>query len=359
MPTQDDKTIKITLDDLKNLPATPDTSAAIPATAPGSIQAGAAKTYGNVSSESTDVPISSQAGNNILLQAWFYLGAAGLVGALAGWAICEPAFIDGAGRRWGNYLMLMAIVTMMCVGFGVAESIVEQSVKKGVLRTALALPLGMIFGIMFDFTANVVYNVGLSFAAAVGVRDFHNPVAWIARALAWVVFGIAGGLVYGIIGQSAKKAQYGILGGMLGAGLGGLLFDPISFVHFGFHGAALSRMVGFGLFGMATGASMGVIESALKDRWLHVSSGPLAGKQFILYKPATTIGSSQSCDIYLFKDPNILPQHALIESRGSRLQIRANGLSYVSGQPVQTRVLQDGDLIQIGRYGFRYKERQK
>ena len=41
------------------------------------------------------------------------------------------------------------------------------------------------------------------------------------------------------------------------------------------------------------------------------------------------------------------------------MQIRANGPVYVSGQPIHMRVLQDEDLVQIGRYAFRYKEKQK
>jgi ubiquitin-protein ligase len=36
---------------------------------------------------------------------------------------------------------------------------------------------------------------------------------------------------------------------------------------------------------------MGLVGSALKDRWLYVTSGPLAGKQFILYKPQTIMGA--------------------------------------------------------------------
>jgi hypothetical protein len=354
-PRDDQQGIKITLDDLKSV-STPGEVAEKTAQA---IAPAAAKSYGNIAEAVEESVSSPQAQPNILLQAWFYLGAAGLVGALLAWGICEPAFIDGDGRRWGNTWILPGIVTMLCVGFGLAESIVERSAKKAAYRTALALPLGIVFGFVVDYFANVVYNVGLGIAGSLGVRSYHNPTVWIARGLGWVAFGIAGGLVYGIIGKSAKKAQYGILGGMLGAGLGGIIFDPISFLSFGFHGAALSRMVGFSLFGMATGASMGIVESTLKDKWLYVSSGPLAGKQFILYKQATTIGSSQQCDVYLFKDSNILSEHAVIEGRGSHLQIRANGLVYVSGQPVQTRVLQDGDFIQIGRYGFRYKEKQK
>ena len=72
------------------------------------------------------------------------------------------------------------------------------------------------------------------------------------------------------------------------------------------------------LLGLATGVAIGIVESALKDRWLYVASGPLAGKQFILYKPLTTIGSSQSCDIYLFKDTSILPQHGSLRCAAHR-----------------------------------------
>jgi pSer/pThr/pTyr-binding forkhead associated (FHA) protein len=101
------------------------------------------------------------------------------------------------------------------------------------------------------------------------------------------------------------------------------------------------------------------VESALKDRWFYVTAGPLAGKQFILYKSETRIGSRQECDIYLFKDPNILPLHAQIQITGARVQLRATGPVHCAGQSVSTRVLQDGDLLQIGRYSFRYKEKHR
>ena len=90
-----------------------------------------------------------------------------------------------------------------------------------------------------------------------------------------------------------------------------------------------------------------------------VTSGPLAGKQFILYKPLTTIGSSQKCDIYLFKDTSILPQHGTIELRGAQTFLRSDGPIFVSGAPARNRALQSGDLLQIGRYAFHFRERQR
>ena len=73
----------------------------------------------------------------------------------------------------------------------------------------------------------------------------------------------------------------------------------------------------------------------------------------------TTIGSSQSSDIYLFKDTSILPQHGVIELRGAQTFIRADAPVFVSGAPARYRALQSGDLIQIGRYAFHFRERQR
>jgi hypothetical protein len=260
-------------------------------------------------------------------------------------------------RRWGNVLIIPLIVTLMCVGFAVAESIVERSTKKALIRGGLALPLGMTLGFIFSGLANMFYSIGLSICFQAGVQSFHNPAAWIVRGIAWMVLGAAGGIVYGILGQSMKKTGYGALGGAIGAAAGGTIFDPISFVT---HQGATSRAVGFGLLGMATGIAIGLVESALKDRWLYVTAGPLAGKQFILYKPQTVVGSSQGCDIYLFKDPEILPQHATFDLKGSKVHLVANGAVYIAGQPVRgTRVLDNGTVIQFGRYAFRYQERQR
>ncbi len=317
-----------------------------------------AKSYGNINT-TPDVPALDQQKGSILLQGWFYLGLAGLLGTLAGWAITEPGFVDGPdhGRHWGDILMVPVLVTLMCVGFAVAESIVERSPKKALIRGGLALPLGMVLGFFISNLANVFYTIGLAICRGAGVQTVHNPAVWIVRGLAWMVLGAAGGVIYGIIGQSMKKTGYGALGGAIGAVAGGTIFDPISFAT---HGGAASRAIGFGLFGMATGIAIGLVESALKDRWLYVTAGPLAGKQFILYKPRTSVGSSQSCDIYLFKDPDILPLHAALEMKGSKIHLVPSGTVYISGQPLRgTRVLESGTILQLGRYAFRYQEKQR
>jgi hypothetical protein len=353
MPNPDEKDpIKVTLEDLASV--TIPSSSALPAALPSI----GTKSYGTINETAEQfVPVTEERGS-LWLQGWFYLGVAGMLGALCGWAISEPGFVDGpaSAHGWGNIFIVPILLMLMCLGFGVAESMVERSLKKAVLRGVLALPLGLVFGFVFYAMANVIYSLALRVCYEAGAQTIRNPATWVARGIAWMVFGAAGGVVYGIVGQSAKKGYYGVIGGMIGAGLGGFIFDPIALLT---HGAALSRSVGFGLVGLATGVGMGLVESALKDRWLYVVSGPLAGKQFILYKSETSIGSRQESDIYLFKDPNILPQHAVIQVAGARVQLRADGPVQWAGQAIRSRVLQDGDVIQIGRYAFRYKEKHR
>jgi hypothetical protein len=343
--------LKITSADLANV--------VVPEILPHSVpipESGSSKSYGTVTDGADKAPVIAEQRGSFLLQGWFYLGAAGLLGALVGWGLCERGFTDGQAHRWGNFWMIPAIITFMCIGFGIAESLAERSLPKAFLRGALAIPLGVLLGFISEFSADIVYSIGLGLCAAAGVQSYRNPAVWIARGIAWAVFGAAGGFVYGIVGQSAKKAKYGILGGLIGACIGGMVFDPIAMAT---KGGSLSRAVGFALVGIATGVAMGLVESALKDRWVYVTAGPLAGKQFILYKALTTVGSQQQSDIYLFKDPNILAQHAVIAVSGSRVELRALGTTYIAGSPVQKRILQDGDLLQIGRYAFRYKERHR
>jgi hypothetical protein len=342
--------LKITLEDIASVSV--QEAATLPIAAPD----GKPKVYGSINAEPTSAPVLAEQKGSVLLQGWCYLGIAGLLGAFFAWGICEPGFQDGGGSRWGNVVLVPGVVTLMCVFLSIAESIVERSVKRALMRGGLSLLLGTVFGFLFYGIAGLVFQIGLGIVGALGILTERNPAFWVTRGLAWAVFGIAGGIVYGLVGKSMKKGQYGVIGGLIGAGLGGSIFDPIAFAT---GGGAPSRAVGFALFGMATGIAIGIVESAFKERWLYVASGPLAGKQFILYKQLTIIGSKQECDIYLFKDNSIAPEHAGLEMRGSHVQLNALGEVYVSGQPVRSRILQSGDLIQIGRYAFRYQERQK
>ena len=358
--TDDRPVLKITLEDLAKveLPAQAPAAAAAPAMA-------GAKQYGNIAAEVEGPAAAAEEKTPIYLQGWFYLGAAGLLGALAGWAIGEPFFIDGPDRTLGDLLRSLMIIPLvlifMCFGFSIAESIVERSLRKAMQRAALSFPLGMVFSVLLMIAGGLVYRIGIEFCIALGVdarsaQGYRNPAMWLARSIAWMVFASAAGIVYGLVDRSWQKGKYGVLGAMIGGGIGGFVFNPINMAT---GSVAPSRAFGFALIGLAAGVAIGIVESAFKDRWLYAAAGPLAGKQFILYKPLTTLGSSQSCDIYMFKDSSILPQHGVIEMRGAQTFLRATGPIFVSGTPVRMRALASGDLIQIGRYAFHFRERHR
>ena len=89
--------------------------------------------------------------------------------------------------------------------------------------------------------------------------------------------------------------------------------------------------------------------------------GPLAGKQFILFRDTTVLGSSPKADIYLFKDDAIEPRHATIVNRAGRFEIEDCNTpdgTYVNGIPVKRTVLNDGDQIVLGKtvLEFSFKE---
>ncbi|MGB7640926.1 MAG: hypothetical protein WBL82_06560, partial [Terriglobales bacterium] len=133
------------------------------------------KSYGTINETAEQLVTVPTEHGSILLQGWFYLGLAGLLGALAGWAICEPGFIDGprSHNGWGNLILVPVIVTLMCVAFGISESIVERSLRKALLRGALALPLGLLLGFVFDIMANTVYSVLMGLAHEGGAQTYR------------------------------------------------------------------------------------------------------------------------------------------------------------------------------------------
>ena len=316
--------------------------------------------WGSISPQTNPVQKTEASSGSVLLKGWFYLGSAGLLGSFLAWMFCEPSFSDVAtARGWGNTMLVPLVSTLMCVSLGMVESLVERSWQRAIMRGLAAVGLGLVLGFIFSIVADKIFYTVITILIKFGVTSNANPAFWLGRSLAWLAFGMAGGLIFGIVSKSGKKTSYGILGGAIGAAVGGLLFDPITLLT---GGAEASRAIGFSLLGASTGIAIGLVESALKERWLYVSSGPLAGKQFVLYQDLVTIGRSQSCTIYLFKDPEILEQHATIERRAGKSLLTAYGPVVVSGQTLQERipkVLRSGDILQMGRYTFSYAEKER
>jgi hypothetical protein len=348
-----EKKVVITLDDVSRVRDEPRPASA-PITPSG---ASGSRDWGTVHGASAPVT-SAVSGGSFLYNAWVYLSLAGLAGTFAAWALFEPFYSDESPSQWAGYILITAVIGLMCLMFAVAEALVERNPRKAAIRGAIALLAVLLLMPPCNFASNYIYNVLLRAIPNDGGYSPTNPLSWLARGVAWAIFGAAGGLIYGVAGMSLRQGLYGAIGGIVGALVGGLAFNPISMAC---GGAELSRGLGFSVFGAATGLAIGLVENALKNRWLYVAQGPLAGKQFILYKPVTVFGNDRACDIYLFKDPTILPQHAAIQVQGAQAMLTAAGPTTINGRPVISPNvrLRSGDQVQIGRYVFRYEETNK
>ena len=84
--------------------------------------------------------------------------------------------------------------------------------------------------------------------------------------------------------------------------------------------------------------------------YLMIQQGPQAGKRIGIWKDCTTIGRSRNCDIFL-EDLAVHRKQAriLFTSQGYLLHDdHGSGDSFVNGEPIHEKLLQDGDVLCFG-----------
>lgn len=304
----------------------------------------------------------------VVYSSWFYLAIASAAGGLVAWACVEPFIDDGAAAGGGNSAGLLFIFPTVAAAVGLflgaAEGIMCRNPVRALTSGAVGLGIGFAGGIVAIVPAGILFAV--TSAVAISLMDempapdqmmmptgFAFVVLMMGRAAAWALAAIPAGLGQGIALRERKVIFNGLVGGVLGGALGGLVFDPISLLFTTADGqAAVSRAVGFALIGFLVGLFVGLVEGWTKTAWLLMRAGPLAGKQFILFRDVTMLGSSPKADVYLFKDDNIEPRHAMIHNRGGRFEIEDLSTpdgTYVNGIPVKRHLLQGGDQIVLGK----------
>jgi hypothetical protein len=242
-----------------------------------------------------------------------------------------------------------------CIGLalGAVEGIVVGAWGRAAAGAGLGLLIGGAGGSLGGLMGQIVFSGLIHDSDAGGAL---RVIA--ARAIGWALVGAFVGLGPGLLMMAPRKLVNGILGGAAGGFVGGLLFDPLSLV-FGMSDVLAgtpSRLVGIVVTGLCAGVGIGLVEEMRKEAWLLLISGPLAGKQFILYKPVTWIGNSSGMDIPLLKDVGVAPKQCRLDAgpSGHILQDLSGGGTYVNGEPVGQRRLSDGDVIEAGHTGLQY-----
>jgi hypothetical protein len=298
----------------------------------------------------------------IVYSSYFYLGLSGMIGAIAGWAICEP-FIHESGPREDSHvgliLLFPMVAAMIGLFIGAAEGIITRNPLRALLSGAIGLAVGFVGSLIMLIPAGIVFQLMAGMAISFNhLREGEVPHGFglflfmTGRAMAWSVIAIPSGIGQGVALREKKMVWNGVLGAVLGGLLGGLLFDPIDFALKNPGDAHMSRAVGVAVIGVMVGVFIGLVEQWTKTAWMLMRAGPLAGKQFVMYRQTTVIGSSPKADIYLFKDEAIEPQHALVHNRGGRFEIedcQTPDGTYVNGIPVKKQFLRPGDQIIMGK----------
>ncbi len=92
--------------------------------------------------------------------------------------------------------------------------------------------------------------------------------------------------------------------------------------------------------------------AGVKGPTLVLQKGHGAGERFLIDRDKLTIGRDPSSDIFL-NDVTVSRDHAVIEARGNEIIIRDSGSlngTYVNDALVESAVLEDGDVVQIGTF---------
>ena len=301
----------------------------------------------------------------IIYSSWFYLSIASGLGAMLGWACLEPFFDDmaiaqGRGFPVAAFLLFPVVAAAIGLFLGASEGIMCRNPSRAFLCGIVGLGIGFGGGLIAIFVGGFIFAI----MSGIARQFWDNPrpgavptgfalvILMMGRAAAWAVAAVPAGLGQGLALREKKIILNGIVGGVMGGLLGGLLFDPIDLLFHEGQRATVSRGIGLTIIGLSVGLFVGLVEGWTKTAWLLMRAGPLAGKQFVLFRDTTVLGSSPKAEVYLFKDEAIEPRHALIYNRGGRFEIEdcnSRDGTYVNGVPIRRQALNHGDQVVLGK----------
>lgn len=250
---------------------------------------------------------------------------------------------------------LSGMLLALCLGL--AEPVSERNLPRSVRNGALGAMLGLVGGIAVSLFVDRIYRAAGGGEAA-GPQQHYTLREVLARSAAWGVLGLFLAAGSGLLLGNLKKLLIGLAGGLIGGAIGGAAFEPVTSAA----GPDAARLVALCAIGSITGIGTSLIENAAKAGWLKVTGGLIAGKQFILYRNPTYIGSGPECQIYLFRDVNVGRRHAALHLVPGGIELEDLPLgkqTLVNGAPVSRTRLRHGDKIGIGATTFLFQEKAK
>jgi hypothetical protein len=234
----------------------------------------------------------------------------------------------------------------------VAEPVVDKNIHAAVINGSIGAALGLLGGLGASLVVDRIYHF-------IGGAEHGMLRQYVAQCVSWAVLGSFVALAPGVVAKNRKRLFIGLAGGAAGGAIGGILLDPLSQLA---GSPEFGRLAAMCCIGAITGAATGIIENVTRTGWLKVTAGPIAGKQFILYRNPTYIGSAPDCQIFLFRDPKVGRRHAAIHLAKGRIEIEDLPLgapTYINREPVDRQKLRNGDEIAIGSTMFLFQEKTR
>lgn len=278
----------------------------------------------------------------------YYYAVLGGIGGLFAWQASNILGLSFTENLYFNAMVVGGFIGFL-IGFmiGAVEGITARNLEKAALSGVIIGGLGLVGG-----------AIGLPIAE--GFFQVIGGYAW-ARPLGWGLFGLLTGTAAAYKGGA--QIWKGALGGFAGGILGGLLLE---FARNSLSDPLLGKAAGLVMMGMAVGGCIALIVYTLSKAWLEVKSGKLRGTEFILDKflqpngPSAIIGSSSlKADIAL-PDPDISPQHAMLQGGGSYFNLKDMSMTgtFVNNKRVEQTRLSNQQVIRMGNTELVYHEKR-
>jgi hypothetical protein len=250
-------------------------------------------------------------------------------------------------------LLISEMIVGALVGFsiGLFIGVTEGLIARNPVQAGRAGFIGGLLGL-------VAGAIGLPLSEMIFQMVGAGPFG---RAIGWGAFGTLLGLAQGIIGQA--QAWKGALGGFIGGAIGGILLE---WAQRSLQNPMAGKVAGLVLLGASVGAFISLIVVLLSRAWLEVRSGKLKGTEFILDKfmakgfPSIAIGSSPLKSEIVLPDPDIAPQHAMLQGDGMHFSLKDMSMAgtYIENRKVERVQLVNGQRIRMGNTELVYHEKR-
>lgn len=241
----------------------------------------------------------------------------------------------GAGVWAGTLALFIGLF------LGLGEGIYYGSKEKALLYALIGAGVSLAIGFLSGYLAQNMYNEMLD-------DDAAQLTAALVRGLGWAVMGLGIGTSVGLIKPELRRILFCAVGGLVGAFIGGFLFNYICKI---IPGDMAARGIAVVIMGCLIGVGVGLLEQFAKAAWLKVVRGEFEGKEYLVFAGTTSIGNNGKNTIVLFKDKLVGPHHCDITLEGSKYVLTDCGTpmgTFVNGQKTVRHVLRRGDAIAIG-----------